>query len=102
MASNIGGPASPTYPTADNGYKEKVTDEQLINLIEAGVQNSVGDWLNSSDLTRERLRSTYEFAGVPEFHLAPQGVSTIVDTSTTETVEAYTARITKHLSLIHI
>ena len=94
MASNIGGPASATYPTADNGYKEKVTDEQLINLIEAGVQNSVGDWLNSSDLTRERLRSTYEFAGVPEFHLAPQGVSTIVDTSTTETVEAYTAVIT--------
>ena len=73
------------------GYKEMVSDEQLINLIEAGVQNSVGDWLNSSDLTRERLRSTYEFAGVPDFHLKPQGVSTIVDTSTTETVEAYTA-----------
>ena len=70
---------------------EQVTDEQLVNLIEAGVQNSVGDWLNSSDLTRERLRSTYEFAGVPEFHLAPNGVSSIVDTSTTETVEAYTA-----------
>ena len=73
------------------GYKDKVSDEQLVNLIEAGVQNSVGDWLNSSDLTRERLRSTYEFAGVPDFHLAPQGVSTIVDTSTTEVVEAYTA-----------
>ena len=73
------------------GYKEKVTDEQLINLIESGVQNSVGDWLNSSDLTRERLRSTYEFAGVAEFHLKPQGVSTIVDTSTTEVIEAYTA-----------
>ena len=83
----------PNQPTQAGGYKEKVTDEQLINLIEAGVQNSVGDWLNSSDLTRERLRSTYEFAGVPEFHLAPQGVSTIVDTSTTETVEAYTAVI---------
>ena len=94
MAENsIGGPKGPTYPTQDNGYKEKVTDEQLINLIEAGVQNSVGDWLNSSDLTRERLRSTYEYAGVPSFHLAPQGVSTIVDTSTTETVEAYTAVI---------
>ncbi|MBC6414683.1 MAG: hypothetical protein GDA45_07390 [Chromatiales bacterium] len=83
------------YPNAGGGhsYKTEVTDEQLINLIESGVQNSVGDWLNSSDLTRERLRSTYEFAGVPEFHLAPQGVSTIVDTSTTETVEAYTALI---------
>ena len=84
----------PTNATQQGGYKEKVNDEQLINLIEAGVQNSVGDWLNSSDLTRERLRSTYEYAGVPEFHLAPQGVSTIVDTSTTETVEAYTAVIT--------
>ena len=73
------------------GYMEKVDDAQLINLIEAGVQNSVGDWLNSSDLTRERLRSTYEFAGVPHMHLAPQGVSTIVDTSTTEVIEAYTA-----------
>ena len=74
-----------------NGYKEKVTDEQLVNLIEAGVQNSTGDWLNSSDLARERLKSTYEFAGVADQHLAPQGVSTIVDTSTTEVIEAYTA-----------
>ena len=87
------GPSNPGVMSG-YGYKEKVTDEQLINLIEAGVQNSVGDWLNSSDLTRERLRSTYEYAGVPEFHLSPQGVSTIVDTSTTETVEAYTAVIT--------
>ena len=83
----------PTYPSNGGGmdYKESVTDEQLINLIEAGVQNSVGDWLNSSDLTRERLRSTYEYAGVADFHLAPQGVSTIVDTSTTEVIEAYIA-----------
>ena len=84
--------AGPTGSTGTGfGYKEKVTDEQLINLIEAGVQNSVGDWLNSSDLTRERLRSTYEYAGVADFHLAPQGVSSIVDTSTTEVIEAYIA-----------
>tara|TARA_R110000822_G_scaffold4672_1_gene20164 strand:- start:6508 stop:8691 length:2184 start_codon:yes stop_codon:yes gene_type:complete len=73
------------------GYKEKVTDEQLINLIESGVQNSVGDWLNSSDLAYERVKSTYEYAGIPAGHLSPQGVSSIVDTSTTETVEAYAA-----------
>lgn len=73
------------------GYKEKVTDEQLINLVESGVQNSVGDWLNSSDLAYERIRSTYEYAGVATGHLSPQGVSSIVDTSTTETVEAYAA-----------
>ena len=74
-----------------SGYKEKVSDESLINLIETGIQSSTGEWLNSSDLTRERQRSTYEFAGVAADHLAPQGVSSIVDTSTTETVEAYTA-----------
>ena len=73
------------------GYKQKVTDDQLVNLIESGVQNSIGDWLNSSDLTYERLKSTYEYAGVSAGHLAPQGVSSIVDTSTTETVEAYAA-----------
>ena len=51
MAETFGGPKGSTYPTPTGGYKEKVNDEQLINLIEAGVQNSVGDWLNSSDLT---------------------------------------------------
>jgi len=76
---------------AGNKYKEKVSDDSLINLIETGIQNSTGEWLNSSDMTRERQRSTYEFAGVAADHLAPQGVSSIVDTSTTETVEAYTA-----------
>ena len=92
MVVKLTGPSTPTSSGA--GYKEKVDDEQLVNLVEAGVQNSVGDWLNSSDLTRERLRSTYEYAGVPAFHLAPQGVSSIVDTSTTEVVEAYTAILT--------
>ena len=74
-----------------DGYKEKVTDEELINVIDQGVMNSTGDWLNSSDLARERLKATYEYAGLAVSHLAPQGVSTIVDTSTTEVIEAYTA-----------
>ena len=76
-----------------SGYKEQVTDEQLISMIETGVQNSTGEWLNSSDLARERLKATYEYAGLAENHLTPQGVSTIVDTSTTEIIEAYTAII---------
>ena len=84
-------PVYKTPPSGGYGYKEKVTDEQLIQLVDSGIQNSVGDWLNSSDLARERLKSTYEFAGLAESHLAPQGVSAIVDTSTTEVVEAYTA-----------
>lgn len=77
--------------TKSFGYKEAVTDDQLISTIESGVANSSGDWLNSSDLARERQKSTYEYAGIPHAHLAPQGVSTIVDTSTTEVVEAYIA-----------
>ena len=78
---------------ASPGYKEVVTDEQLINLIDTGVHNSSGDWLNATDLARERLKATYEYAGLANYHLAPQGVSTIVDTSTTEVIEAYTAVI---------
>lgn len=74
-----------------DGYKEKVTDEELINLIESGVFNSVGNFLNSSELTRERLKGTYEYALMAKNHLAPQGVSEIVDSSTTEVIEAYTA-----------
>jgi len=78
---------------ASSGYKEAVTDEQLVNLIENGVHSSSGDWLNATDLARERLKATYEYAGLANYHLAPQGVSTIVDTSTTEVIEAYTAVI---------
>jgi len=78
---------------AGHDYKTKVDDEQLINLVESGIANSSGDWLNSADLADERMKSTYEYAGVAKGHLAPAGVSSIVDTSTTETVEAYTALI---------
>jgi len=76
---------------AKMGYKEKVTDEQIINLVDSGITSSSGDWLNSSELALERQKSTYEYAGLASGHLTPQGVSSIVDTSTTETVEAYAA-----------
>ncbi len=73
------------------GYKEKVTDEELINLIEAGVANSVGDFLNSSDLARERQKATYEYGMLSVGHLQPQGVSQIVSSDTVEAVEGYVA-----------
>ena len=78
-----------------DGYREKVTDEQLVHMVEQGVLQSVGDWLNSSDLTRDRLRATYEYAGLPLQHLVPQGVSSIVASDTTEVIEAYTAIISE-------
>ena len=74
-----------------NKKYEAVSDDQVIHMIDYGVAGSIGDWLNSSDLANERQRSTYEYAGVPLGHLTPQGVSTIVDTSTTEVIEAYIA-----------
>ena len=78
-----------------SGYKEAVSDEQTIALIEQGIANSAGDWLNSSDMAEERQKSTYEYAGLARHHLTPNGVSSIVATDTTETVEAYLAIISE-------
>jgi hypothetical protein len=72
-------------------YKQKVGDDELLAMIEQGVMNSVGDFLNSSDLARERQKATYEYGMMPQFHLTPQGVSQIVSSDTVEAVEGYTA-----------
>lgn len=82
---------SPNKVYMQAGYKEPVSDEELITLISDGVYNSVGDWLNSNELTEERDKATYEFAGLATGHLSPQGVSEIVSNDTTEVVEAYVA-----------
>jgi hypothetical protein len=74
-------------------YKEPVSDEELINTIEAGIMNSVGDFLNSSDMARERQKATYEYGMLAEGHLSPQGVSQIVSSDTVEAVEGFTAII---------
>jgi len=71
--------------------KEKVTDEQILAMIEQGIANSVGDFLNSSSLARERQKATYEYAMQPWGHLEPNGVSRIVSSDTVEAVEGYTA-----------
>ena len=74
-------------------YKEKVGDNELLAMIEQGITNSVGDFLNSSDLARERQKATYEYGMMPQFHLTPQGVSQIVSSDTVEAIEGYTAII---------
>lgn len=74
-------------------YKEPVSDEELINTIEAGIMNSVGDFLNSSDMARERQKATFEYGMLAEGHLSPQGVSQIVSSDTVEAVEGFTAII---------
>jgi len=72
-------------------YKDPVGDNELLAMIEQGVMNSVGDFLNSSDLARERQKATFEYGMMPQFHLAPQGVSQIVSSDTVEAIEGYTA-----------
>jgi hypothetical protein len=74
-----------------DGYLEKVTDEELVNMVETGISHSTGDWLNSSDMARERQKSTVEYGMQPLFHLSPQGVSQIVSSDTVEAVEGYNA-----------
>ena len=78
-------------------YKEPVGDHELLAMIEQGVANSVGDFLNSSDLARERQKATYEYGMMPQFHLTPQGVSQIVSSDTVEAVEGYAAIISELL-----
>ena len=41
--------------TEPYGYKEPVTDDELVELIDRGIMNSSGDWLDSADLSRERF-----------------------------------------------
>jgi len=74
-------------------YKEPVDDNELLAMIEQGVMSSVGDFLNSSDLARERQKATYEYGMMPQYHLTPQGVSQIVSSDTVEAIEGYTAII---------
>ena len=74
---------------------EKVDDDALLVQIESGVKGSTGTWLNSSDLTRERRMATHEYAGLAVGHLSPEGVSGIVSSDTTETIEAYLAVISE-------
>jgi hypothetical protein len=73
----------------------KITDEEVVSTIEAGIAASVGDFLNSSDLSQERQKSTFEYGMIPKGHLAPQGVSQIVSSDTVEAVEGYLAVISE-------
>jgi hypothetical protein len=75
----------------------KMTDEELINAIETNGSLANSDFLNYTDLQREREKATYEYAGQAKGHLIPQGVSTIVDSGTTEAIDGYTAVISELL-----
>lgn len=77
--------------------KTKVTDEEVISEIENLKAQSNGMFMNSADLQRERQKATYEYVGMSHGHLAPQGVSSIVDSSTTEVIDGYSAILSELL-----
>lgn len=79
------------------GYKEAVTDEELITMIDSEVATSQGNFLDSSDLSEEREKATYEYAMQPRGHLSPQGVSKIVSSDTVEAIEGYSAVLSELL-----
>ena len=83
--------------TDPQGYKEQVTDDELMNIINSEVTNSQGNFLDSSELSDEREKATYEYAMQPVGHLTPQGVSKIVSSDTVEAIEGYSAVLSELL-----
>lgn len=76
---------------------DKLTDEEFLAEIDQ-LRGTVSEYqLGSSSLEDVRNQATYEYAGAPMGHLKPQGVSSIVDTSTTEVVDGYTAILSELL-----
>jgi hypothetical protein len=68
-----------------------------MNIINSEISNSQGNFLDSSELSDEREKATYEYAMQPVGHLAPQGVSKIVSSDTVEAIEGYSAVLSELL-----
>jgi len=77
--------------------KDKVSDEQVLAELGQLRSQSNGSFLQSADLQRERQKATFEYAGMAQGHLSPQGVSSIVDSSTTEVVDGYASILSELL-----
>lgn len=81
----------------EDGYKVKVSDEDLTTLLDYKLAQSSSSFLDTSELSDERQKSTYEYAMIPKGHLKPQGVSRIVSSDTVEAIEGYTAVLSELL-----
>ena len=81
----------------EDGYKVKVSDEDLTTLLDYKLAQSSASFLDTSELSDERQKSTYEYAMIPQGHLKPQGVSRIVSSDTVEAIEGYTAVLSELL-----
>jgi len=81
----------------EDGYKVQVSDGELNTLLDYKLAQSSASFLDTSELSDERQKSTYEYAMIPQGHLKPQGVSRIVSSDTVEAIEGYTAVLSELL-----
>jgi len=81
----------------EDGYKVPVSDEELTTLLDYKLAQSSSSFLDTSELSDERQKATYEYAMIPQGHLKPQGVSRIVSSDTVEAIEGYTAVLSELL-----
>lgn len=81
----------------EDGFKVAVDDEDLNLLLDHQVLESSSSFLDTSELSDERQKSTYEYAMLPIGHLQPQGVSRIVSSDTVEAIEGYSAVLSELL-----
>lgn len=81
----------------EDGYKVAVSDEELTTLLDYKLAQSSASFLDTSELSDERQKSTYEYAMIPQGHLKPQGVSRIVSSDTVEAIEGYSAVLSELL-----
>jgi len=76
---------------------KKLTDLEFLAEIEELRSNVTDYTLGSTSLEDVRQMATYEYSGYASGHLKPQGVSSIVDSSTTEVVDGYTSILSELL-----
>jgi len=81
----------------EDGYKVAVSDEELTTLLDYKLAQSSSSFLDTSELSDERQKSTFEYAMIPQGHLKPQGVSRIVSSDTVEAIEGYSAVLSELL-----
>jgi hypothetical protein len=81
----------------EDGYKVPVSDEELTTLLDYKLAQSSSSFLDTSELSEERQKATYEYAMIPQGHLKPQGVSRIVSSDTVEAIEGYSAVLSELL-----
>jgi len=83
--------------TNEDGYKVQVSNEDLNTLLDYKLEQASASFLDTSELSDERQKSTYEYAMIAQGHLKPQGVSRIVSSDTVEAIEGYTAVLSELL-----